>query len=408
MREFAVILSILFSFNLSAQNESLELAKKLVNTDPEKSIALASDFFESGGYLAAKANAISAQAREKMGHYIKAYGQYTLALEELFLSDTLDHYLEYACYNNMAIIASETNQYEISADLYGKAAAAAERYVEFQPETAKYYGEEFLSNKARFYQGNALYDAGLIAEAAEIYKSLDEGLENDEVEDLNTFALLRNEYGLNAKAIKDFANAEFYFNTVLNMAGVHGYYKQSASHNLALVYLEQDSLQQALDQFDAALQIKGATDMQYFITRMDKGELLMDLGKNAKAVQELKAAVAMNVDFSHDLRLMNVYYLLERASKSLNIEESNLFGEQYQALVEQHIARQGELIAQEKKRVFAMAISEAYQQKKIEQMQSAKFWGMVTSAVLVLLAVLLTALGVTLLVKLKIRRTIMQ
>lgn len=373
-----------------AQTPQLDRAKKLIYTNPDEARSLVQPYLKEHNYLAAKAGSIVAKSYEKQGLNVTAYQAYSSALNELFAADTLDHYLEYAIYNNMAMLASESNQYEIAAGLYHKAADAANRYVKYEPEVAEKFNELLLPNKVKFYEGNALYDAGKVEEAAALYIQLDneiKGSDEGEIEDLNTFALLRNEYGLNAKATKDYANAAFYFRSIAEMAGVHGYYKQSAYHNLALVNKEQGEYDLALSNFDKAIEIKGAVAEQYFVSMMDKGELLIDLGRNSDAAKVLQQATELKVDVSHDLRLLNVYYLLERANKDIDLQVSNEYGDKYQQLIKDHIARQSQIIAQEKARVFAMALNEEKHRLQLEEYERQYRAEMVMRAVRIFLIV---------------------
>ena len=406
-----LLLIILFSLilnGLDAQNADLDRAKKLIYTDPETAITLVSPYLDGPSYIQSKAYAIMANANEKLGKYVAAYAHYTKSINKLLASDTLDHYLEYAVYNNMAKIASESNQYKVAADLYGRAGAAAERYVKYHPKVAAQYKETYLPNKANFYRANALYDAGLTNEALDSYLKLDLQFKN-KVEDLNTFALLRNEYGLNAKAGGDYEGAKYYFRSVLAVQGVAGFYKQSAMHNLAMVYKKDSLYAEAITYLDSAINLQGATPVQYYISHMDKGELLLLEGRNKEAVVELEKALQMGVDISYDLRLMKVYYFLERAAKSIDVSFSNAYGDQYQALVDDHIRHQAEIIAQEKARVFALGLNEANHLEMIKSLERKHLIETILYALLfTVLAILITCVVVSTYIKLKIRRTIRQ
>ena len=409
MKFFSILFLIFFMGYVSvSQTETLNTAKNLIYKNPTAAIDLVANYLHQDNYLGAKAYSITGKAYEVQGLYTTAYGAYAKGINTLYGADTLDYYLEYAIFNNMAMIAFESNQYNMSSNLYGKAAEAAERYVKHDAGVAAYYNEQYLPNKMKFYQANAMYDAGDLDGALDIYLELDKQFKT-EVKDVNTYALLRNEYGLNAKAVKKLNDAEYYFNSIINMDKVSGYYKQSAMHNLALVKMEMGDTLQALRCFNEAINLpgQGIVDKQRFISMMDKGELLLDMNKNKEAVHALHEALALGVDIKHDLRLINIYYLLERASKKLNLDKSDGYGDIYQGMIASHIKRQGEIISQEKARVFHMALNEAKYNEKIEALKRSYSYRLFFNIVLfVAIAIVITYLGVWCNIKLKIRRTI--
>ena len=290
MKFFSILFLIFFIGYVSvSQTETLNTAKNLIYKNPTAAIDLVANYLDQDNYLGAKAYSITGKAYEVQGLYTTAYGAYAKGLNTLYGADTLDYYLEYAIFNNMAMIAFESNQYNISSNLYGKAAAAAERYVKHDADAAAYYNEQYLPNKNEVLPvRNAMYDAGDLDGALDIYLELDKQFKT-EVKDVNTYALLRNEYGLNAKAVKKLNDAEYYFNSIINMDKVSGYYKQSAMHNLALVKMEMGDTLQALRFFNEAINLPVPRHCytQRFISMMDKGELLLDMNKNKEAVHAL-------------------------------------------------------------------------------------------------------------------------
>lgn len=392
----------------SSQTTLLDKAKKLVYSDPVHAVEIVQEYLPQEGYYSAKAYALAAKAYEEQGHYATAYNSYTSGLNRLYASDTLDHYLEYAMFNNMAMIAAESNQYDISADLYLKAAEAAERYIKYEPETAEQYNEQYLVNKMMFYRGNALYDAGNLDAALDVYLELDKQFFK-EVKDPSTFALLRNEYGLNAKSAGDYLEAAYNFRSIIEMEAVSGYYKQSAQHNLALVMQEKGEIDSALNSFDAAIDIEGATDLQYYISYMDKGELLLEQQRYAESIEVFNKALSLDVDLTHDLRLMNIHYLLERAYKSIDLDSSNYYGDKYQMLVADHLRMQSEIIAQEKARAFSLSLNQSKHEQKIKELEDRHLKRLIINILLfVLISIIVGYLYAWLRIKLRIRKTISQ
>jgi len=358
----------------SALKERIAMLAKGVYSDVEvypKAVALR-ETMNGSTYETAKVEAVLGKITMRDNDMVKAYLHFSEALELLYNADTLDHYLEYAITNNMAKINFDVARYAASAELYGKAAEAAKRYVRFEPEAAAEYKETFLPNKMTFYQGNALYDAGLIVEAQQVYQSIDESLQGsiEEVKDINTYALLRNEYGLNAKAIGNFVNSLYYFKAITSNNRVSDFYKGPAYHNMALVHKDMGNYDTALLLFDKAIAVKGnTTKRQLYISLMDKGELLIDMGNYNQAAAVLTAAMAVGVDPANDPILINAYYLAERANKFVNIAASEQYGEQYRKLTKEHLQNQNELRKIENQRVFDLSFSEARHKKRISDLE---------------------------------------
>ncbi|MCO6358181.1 tetratricopeptide repeat protein [Roseivirga pacifica] len=366
----------------SAMQSPLQLVNKagsLIVSDPEQASTVSKRLISSeSGYVKAKAYAVLANVQDRDGQPLEAYKNYSLAIEGLYAADTIDSWLEYVVFRNMAKISFASNEYEIAARLYGKSAEAGYRYVEDWPDTAVKRNRFFVGNLMTFYKGDALYDAGLITEAAEVYKSIDETLipNKTKIDDLTTFALLRNEYGLNAKAIHSYDSAMTNFRRVVEAAGVSGYYKGPAYHNMALVYKEQGDLEKAVEAFDFALEykLKGNDKFQLFVSYMDKGEALMELGRNAEAVEAFESALATGASIDYDIKLLKIYLLAEDAAKAAGLNTTTDYRGIYMTKLDGYADHQKELIAAEKKRVFNMSLVEANHKRLLAEMETRQWW----------------------------------
>lgn len=394
MRLILFVLFYLIGSQLFAQtNYKSNIESIISNLYRKPSVAYEEANFvysEAQGYYKAKALALMGRIDQRKKNSVSAYMHYSEALDILYQSDTLDHYLEQVCFNNLAIISEDAGRFETAAKEYQKAAQAAERYIKEYPNVAAKYNEQFLDTKMKFYEANALYDAGLIEKAREVYESIDEGLTNSklEVEDINTYALVRNEYGLNEKAIGNYDNAIYYFNTVTENPAVPLNYKGSAEHNKALCYWKMDSVELALRCFNKAINYsQRGSKWNLFISHMDKGELLLKQKRYNEAIDSFYDALATGQDVKYDMRLVNVYYLLEKAYKRVDLDKSDNYGQEYTELKSEALAHQDKLIDAEKKRVFALGISSKYHMKKIQEYERSNLMDKLGMYVLIILLI---------------------
>lgn len=375
----AFLLLVVWASAMQSPLEQVNEAASLIISSPEIAANKAKQVIsENSGFVKAKALAVLANVEDRANKPMAAYKHYSLAIEELYNSEKLDHYTETTIYRNMGKIAFNSNEYELAAEHYKNASLAATRYIGSENiDTLKRYGEVYLDRFLMFHSGNALYDAGLIEEAVEVYKSIDEGLEpnKEEIEDWTTFALLRNEYGLNDKAIGNYTNAKWNFKQVIESMPVHPYYKSSALHNMARTYYEEGVYDSALVMFDRAIALKQkyGKPLQQFYSYMDKGETLMKMNRNAEAVEAFESALATGASIDYDVKLLKIYLLAEDAATAAGIANTN-YRATYMSKLDEYADHQRELIAAEKKRVFNMSLVEANHRKLLAEMESRQWW----------------------------------
>lgn len=377
-RLFLIVLSFLcvnvVCGQIDYKKEINELARGIYN-DPdvyEKALALRADIGRAPVYYQAKLGSVIGKVAMRRGDLVKAYLYFGESLEHLYDADTLDHYLEYAIYNNLAKISYDVGNYHTSANEYDHAAEAASRYIKHHPEVASQYKESYLDNKMRFYQGNALYEAGDILEAQRVYQSIDETLQpfNDEVKDIATYALLRNEYGLNEKAQGNWDNALYYFTAIVDNPNIGAYYKGPALHNMALVMKERKEYAEALKYFDRAIAVKkNTTSRQLYISLMDRGEMLLDMGLYDEAIVSMSQAFELGLDTNQDPVLINLYYLAERAYKYKDLEQSEAYGRKYRELKKDQLKHQAELQKLQANRLFTLAFAQARHEKMVAELE---------------------------------------
>ena len=102
---FCAIIMMFSTHANYAQSEPLktrlENAYRKMNTKPVEAYQeITSVYVKAQGYYKAKALALLGRMDQRKGDMAQAYSEYSEALDILFLSDTLDHYLEQVCYNN--------------------------------------------------------------------------------------------------------------------------------------------------------------------------------------------------------------------------------------------------------------------------------------------------------------------
>lgn len=385
---------VVLSTALYPQQELKEIKSYLYKDSP-KAYVMALDWFNSvtsGEYEKARAQFMMGAAKLRMGESVEAYHNFTGSLSHLLNADTLDFYTEYSIYQNLASLSVNGGQPLQAVDLYDKAAFAADKYVENHPKVAEKYNEEYLANRMRFYKATAMYGAGRIVEAQKEYALIDETLKpGGEVKDLVTYALLHNEYGLNARDIEDYTEALYNFKAITENTEISNYYRGPAFHNMADVLKEMGKEDEALKVYDQAINTHQSKVMK-FESLMDKGELLMDKGEHSKSIEAFEAALGLGISVEGDLDMINIHYFLEKVYEPINPAYSAQHGEKFQSLLQGFQSTQDELLKAEQKRVFSLGLAEAKHLKRIKEMEQQKLYRQlrVVALVAVILSVIIS------------------